>query len=124
MAQDYERAMAAYKVAAEAGEALSQFQVGTMYCNGEGVAVDYKPARAWLEKAVAQDHPIAIGQLGVMYFGGEGVTPSFRRARELYQRAIELGDSLSVETMQTLTEEIQKVSYPSSLFHQLPYRKS
>ena len=34
VAQDYERAMAAYKVAAEGGEALSQSQVGYMYCDG------------------------------------------------------------------------------------------
>ena len=42
MAIDYLRAMAAYKIAAEAGDALSKYQVGIMYCDGRGVAVDYK----------------------------------------------------------------------------------
>ena len=110
MAIDYPRAMAAYKIAAEAGDALSQHQVGIMYCMGRGVAVDYKQGWAWLEKAAAQDHPGTVGQLGLMYFEGKGVTPSWRRARELYQRAIELGDSQSVEAMQILTEAIQNVS--------------
>ena len=85
VATDYERAMAAYKVAAEAGDALSQCQVGIMYCDGEGVAVDYQQARAWLEKAAAQDHPYAVASLGAMYVRaryveGKGVTPSWPTA--------------------------------------------
>jgi len=106
VAQDYERAMAAYKVAAEAGDAFSQYQV-MMYCKGLGVAVDYQQARAWLEKAAAQDFPDAVRELGVMYFEGWGVTPSWRRARELCKRAIELGDSQAVKNMQSLTVCIQ-----------------
>ena len=110
VAQDYERAMAAYKVAAEKGDAMSQYQVGYMYCEGLGVAVDYQQARAWLEKAAAQDHPNAVGSLGVMYAMGKGVTPSWRRARELFKRSIELGDSMAVKNMQDLTDDIQGVS--------------
>ena len=81
-----------------------------MYRSGWGVAVNYKQAWAWFEKAAAQDQPNAVGELGTMYFEGRGVTQSWRRARELYQRAIEMGDSLSVHNMQTLTEDIQAVS--------------
>ena len=102
--------MAAYKIAAEAGDALSQGQVGIMYRKGQGVAVDYKQARAWLEKAAAQDFPDAVGQLGGMYFNGRGVAPSWRRARELWERAIELGDSEAVQDMQTLTRSIADVT--------------
>ena len=111
VAIDYPRAMAAYKIAAEAGEALSQYQVGIIYFDGgHGVAVDYKEARPWFEKAAAQDDPTAVGQLGTMYFEGNGVAPSWRRARELYERAIELDDSDSVENMQTLTQSIAAVT--------------
>ena len=110
VAIDYPRAMAAYKIAAEAGEAVSQFQVGVMYCRGHGVAVDYQQARPWLEKAAAQYQPKAVGQLGQLYYAGKGVISSWRRARELYQRAIELGDSASVKNMQDLTEVIPRVS--------------
>ena len=108
---DYPRAMAAFKVGAEGGLAVCQYQVGHMYTVGRGVDVDYKQALPWLEKAAAQDDPDAVGQLGTMYSNGEGVTPSWRRARELYKRAIEMGgDSQAVEAMQTLTEDIQRVS--------------
>ena len=111
MAKDYPRAMAAYKVGAEGGDAMCQTQVGHMYCMGFGVAVDYKEARLWLEKAAAQDHPNAIGSLAVMYEDGKGVTPSWRRARELAKRAIELGaGSEAVKDMQNLTKSIQNVS--------------
>ena len=112
MAIDYPRAMAAYKVGAEAGEALSQHQLGFMYHNGcGGVDVDFKQARAWFEKAAAQDDPYAVGYLGIMSHEGRGVPLSWRRARELYQRSIELGaGSQSVENMQTLTNDIQTVS--------------
>ena len=110
VAVDYARAMAAFKVGAEGGEAECQWQVGWMYLKGHGVAVDYKQARPWVEKAAAQDDPSAVGLLGLVYFEGKGVTPSWRRARELSKRAIELGeDSLAVENMQDLTESIQKV---------------
>ena len=102
--------MAAYKIAAEAGSAASQHQVGYMYHEGLGIAVDFEQARPWIEKAAAQDQPNAVASLGVMRSSGEGVTPSFRRARELYKRAIELGNSVAVESMQNLTEDIQKVS--------------
>ena len=109
MAFDYPRAMAAYKVAAEAGEAVSQHQVGMMYYGGNGVAVDHKQAGAWLEKAAAQDHPTAVIALGVMYEQGEASTPSYRRARELFKRAIEVGCSVAVENMRFLTKSIQNV---------------
>ena len=56
VAIDYPRAMAAYKVSAEGGDALSQYQLGMMYYKGRGgVDVDFKQARAWFEKAAAQD---------------------------------------------------------------------
>ena len=103
--------MAAYKVGAEAGDAVSQHQLGMMYYKGRGgVDVDFKQARAWFEKAAAQDFPNAVDQLGGMHVKGEGVTSSWRRARELCQRAIALGGgSRAVENMQAITEFIQQV---------------
>ena len=105
---DYPRAMAAYKVGGEGGHALCQWQLGSMYYYGQGVAV--KQARLWLEKAAAQDSHHAFVQLALMHGHGQGVTPSWRRARELYKRAIELGDSQAVEDMQNFTESVQMVS--------------
>ena len=110
MTIDYARAMAAYKVGTEGGDAICQYQVGIMYVNGQGGAVDYKQARLWFEKAAAQDHPAAVGLLGVLYMDGKGVTPSWRRARELFERAIELGDPEGEGSLEILEGHIQKVS--------------
>ena len=112
VAIDYPRAMAAYKVGAEAGDAVSQYQLGWMYYKGRGgVDVDFKQARAWLEKAAAQDDAEAVDQLGTMIAMGMGmgVSRSWRRARELYQRAIELGSTGAVKSMQILNQDIQQV---------------
>ena len=49
MAIDYPRAMAAYKVGAEGGDALSQYVLGYMYYEGQGVGVDFKQAQTWIE---------------------------------------------------------------------------
>ena len=117
VAIDYPRAMAAYKVGAEGGDARCarcQYQVGMMYHGGRSVDVDYAQALSWIEKAAAQDQPNAVGQLGAMYGNGEGVTPSWHRAREYYKRAIELGDSQVVKNMQILTEGIQNVTRVAS----------
>ena len=120
VAVDYSQAIAAYKIAAEAGDALSQYQVGFMYYYGRGVAVDYKQARPWFEKAAAQDEPAAVGTLGMMYFEGKGVAPSWHRARELWERSIELGSSMSVENMQALTQSIANVTSSGNPPHTTP----
>ena len=93
VAVDYPRALAAKKVAAEAGDVASQRDLGTMYRNGYGIDTpDINTAKVWLEKAVAQDDAGAAAQLGFMYYDpGPGMAKSFRRARDYYQRAEELG---------------------------------
>ena len=120
VAIDYERAMVAYKIGAEAGDSTSQFHVGIMYYNGTGVAVDYQQARAWLEKAAAQEDTDAISQLGLMHFEGKGAAPSWRRTREHHERAIELGDPQAAENMQTLTQSIANVTSNGKPPHTTP----
>jgi len=43
-----------YRKAAEQGDADSQFMIGEMYQNGEGVEKDLKSAAEWLMKAASQ----------------------------------------------------------------------
>ena len=100
VAVDYKRALAAYKIGAEGGDAHCQYQLGFLLEQGRGIdSPDYEQALVWYEKAAAQDHPKAVSQLAVMYHEGKAVAPSWRRARELFERAIELGSSMAVEYM-------------------------
>ena len=111
VAVDYVRAMAAYKIGAEGGDAGCQYQLGAMYYKGRGVDVDFKQAVAWYGKAAAQDFSNAVGQLGTCAHDGKGMATSWRRAREYYQRAIDLGDSEAVKSMHILTSWIQEVAH-------------
>ena len=76
MAIDYPRAMAAYKIGAEAGDAACQHQLGFMYYMGHGVAVDYTVGRAWFEKAAAQDFSDSFFVLGVTPPPSKCINPS------------------------------------------------
>ena len=109
VAIDYERALAAYKIGAEGGDAICENQLGYMLQHGRGIDVDYEQALVWYEKAAAQDHPSANANLGIMALRGLGQTPSCRRARKHIQRAIDLGSPDAPGNMQRLTGSIQKV---------------
>ena len=110
VAVDYKRALAAYKIGAEGGNASCQYNLGYMLQQGRGVdSPDYKQALVWFEKAAAQDHPRALNSLGVMARSGLGQKPSYRRAREFCRRALELGDQQAMAGMQILKREIQQV---------------
>ena len=111
VAVDYKRAMAAYKIGAEGGDAICQFNLGWMLRNGRGIdSPDYEQALVWFGKAAAQGVSQANGNLGSMASHGQGQEPSWRRAREHYQRAIDLGDTEAFECMQIVNDSIQEVN--------------
>ena len=61
VAVDYKRAMAAYKIGAEGGDADCQYMLGSMLHDGEGIdSPDYEQALVWCGKAAAQDHALAL----------------------------------------------------------------
>ena len=116
---DYARALAAYKIGAEGGNAICQNQLGNMLSmESYGVdPLDYKQALVWYGKAAAQDDSYACIGLGSMAYEGLGQTASWRRAREHFQRAIDLGNTEAAGNMQVLREEIQKVTGPGATNH-------
>jgi TPR repeat protein len=52
--KDAREAVRLYRIAAEAGLAVAQTNLASMYRYGEGVALDVQQARQWYERAVAQ----------------------------------------------------------------------
>ena len=52
--QDYGEALKWYRLSAEQGNDVAQFNLGVMYEYGRGVAKDLQEARKWYEKAAAQ----------------------------------------------------------------------
>ena len=60
------------KVAADLGDAESQYVIGSRYQSGEGVARDEGEAVAWYRRAVEQDYGDGHWGLGLMYQDGLG----------------------------------------------------
>ena len=80
-------------VAAEQGDAVSQFNLGLMYDTGEGVTQDYQEAVRWYRLAAAQGHADAKFNLAVMYANGYGVAQDYQEAIRLYQALAERGEA-------------------------------
>ena len=58
---------------AESGDASAQYNLASMYYNGEGVPQNYNEAIRWYKKAADQEDAKAQGVLGSMYYEGLGV---------------------------------------------------
>ena len=83
------------KAKAEAGDVISQFKLGMMYSNGEGVLEDDKEAVKWYRKAADQGNGLvqnkAQSKLGTMYDNGEGVLEDDKEAVKWYKLAADQG---------------------------------
>ncbi len=53
---DYATALMEFRVLAEQGDAIAQYNLGLMYANGRGVPEDYVQAHLWANLAAAQGH--------------------------------------------------------------------
>ena len=62
-----------YKLSAEHGDAVAQFNLGGMYENGFGVQQDYKQAVKWHKLSAEQGDAKAQFNLGLLYYKGIGV---------------------------------------------------
>ena len=81
------------QVAAEQGDAVSQFNLGLMYDTGEGVTQDYQEAVRWYRLAAAQGYANAQFNLAVMYTNGYGVAQDYQEAIRLYQALADQGEA-------------------------------
>ena len=87
---DVERALAAARARAGAGDAVAQFSLGSLTYFGEQ---DTARGIAWIEKAAAQQFAPAEFHMGQVYDFGFGVAQDDRRALEWYRRAADHGSA-------------------------------
>jgi uncharacterized protein len=102
-AQDFQKGLAAYQAgdyattlqewipAAEAGDAVAQYNLGIMYYNGKGVPQDYAEAVKWYRLTADQGDADAQYNLGVMYEKGQGVPQDYAEAVKWYRLAADQG---------------------------------
>jgi TPR repeat protein len=72
-AQDYSKAAAWLRKAADRGHPSAQTILGTMYMSGQGVGKDAGAAVSWFRKAAEQHYAAGEASLGWAYCLGEGV---------------------------------------------------
>jgi TPR repeat protein len=76
---------------AEVGDAEAQFDLGSVYANGDVVPKDYIEAAKWFRKAAEQGFANAQLFLGNMYENGDGVPKDYAQAVKWYRKAAEQG---------------------------------
>ncbi|KAJ1452538.1 hypothetical protein M885DRAFT_444833, partial [Pelagophyceae sp. CCMP2097] len=77
--------------AAERGLADGQFNLGTMFYGGRGVALSDEAAVKWWTLAGTQGHAQALFNLGHCHAAGIGVPVDGRKAFECFRKAAEKG---------------------------------
>ena len=93
-------------MAAEQGEATSQYNLGVMYAAGEGVPKDDVEAAKWFREAAEQGDANAQSSLGVMYTNGEGVPEDFIEAYAWANIAAAQGNEMADSLRESLREEM------------------
>ena len=87
----YEEAINLWRPLAEAGDAVAQFSVGTLYDQGRGVPQDDAQATAWFRRAAEQGFAPAQFNLGNAYRHGRGVAASDTQAVSWWRKAADQG---------------------------------
>jgi hypothetical protein len=78
-------------MAAQQGNAMAQWYVGSMYLHGAGLEKSAEKAIPYLQRAAEQNFGAAEYDLGAMYYQGIGVTTDRPRACGLYAKAVDHG---------------------------------
>jgi clan AA aspartic protease (TIGR02281 family) len=90
---DYTEATKWSRNAADRGEALAQFLLGSMYASGVVVKRDDAESAKWYRKAADQGDAKAQTGLGLAYDLGMGVNRDYAEARKWYRKAADQGDA-------------------------------
>jgi len=88
---DYATALRFWRPLADHGDSNTQYKLGNMYAQGEGVTLDRVEAVKWFRKAA--DHGFAPAQfeLSALYVVGQGVAQDYAEAATLCRKAAEQG---------------------------------
>ena len=94
---------------AQEGNAASQFNLGWMYDNGEGVPRDDAEAIRWFRLAADQGNAVAQYNLGLMYATGEGVPINYVTAYAWFNIAAASGNEKAISN-RSIAEQLMTPS--------------
>ena len=92
-AGNYDEAVKWFRLAAEQGSVIAQFNLGSMYSNGQGVPQDYTEALKWFSIAAEQGSAPAQFNLGFMYHNGQVVPQDYAEALKWFSKAAKQGSA-------------------------------
>jgi TPR repeat protein len=107
---DYVSAIRILETLAGQGNTSAQYNLGTMYASGEGVAQDYATAAKWYRLAALKGDPFAQTNLGLLYNEGLGVPQDYREAIKWYRLAADQGDAQAQTDLALMYAEGQGVA--------------
>ncbi len=94
---------ASLRTAAINGSASAQFEIGTRFAEGRGVAQDFAKAAAWYRKAAAAGFALAQYRIATLYERGMGVSADVRQAKMWYARAAVQGNVKAMHNLAVIT---------------------
>jgi uncharacterized protein len=94
-----DEAIRLYKIAAMAGLAGAQANLGRIYEGGEGTKLDHASSVYWYTLASAQSHVSAQANLGIKFVRGEGTVRDVAKGLGLLQQASEKGHNLATSNL-------------------------
>lgn len=84
---DYETALREFKIAAEDGLEMAQYNLAILYFSGRGVEQNFAEAFRWTAAAADQGHTQAQFNLGALYYEGQGTRRDRETALQWYIKA-------------------------------------
>ena len=91
--QNFEKAFACYKEAAELGMLQAQSKLGSMYYYGKGCQPNFEEALKWCMKAAERGDAVAQRITGSIYFEGKGTEQNVEEAFKWYEKAAKNNDA-------------------------------
>ena len=104
IAKDAAEAVKWYQLAAEQGDASSQYHLAFMFYDGEGVDLNYDEAFKWFHKSAEQEFAAAQYNVATMYKMGKGVEADDAKAVEWLKKAAENGNQMAQLGLGTVYE--------------------
>lgn len=98
--QDWKMAHQYYLNAADKGDATAQFNIGSIYYNGnEKYAKDYHEAFKWIEKSAEKGVDMAQNLLGYMFMNGWGCPQNYEKALFWYSKSANHGNDQAMNNI-------------------------
>jgi TPR repeat protein len=101
--RDYAAALQLFQQSADKGSATAQFNVGTMYANGQGVRQNYAEAVKWYGLAANQGSADAQLNLALLYANGQGVRQNYVLAYKWFSLSAAQGSTEALKGLDLIT---------------------